>query len=163
MADFLAGFRDVGRLALPESFKEPLIALADIVTRARSGVARDYYARPPLHARSRRRRHGWRSSSPSWGLRCSRSASTSGGLAARSQNGLGLGPGRALRRPQLLSRHDDAIQPATIQEETGLPERTAARVAEDVAVLMLATHRKEKNVWVVSQSEIAQKYWDGDE
>ena len=40
---------------------------------------------------------------------------------------------------------------------------TVRRVVEDLVVLGLAKQRKEKNVWVVSQSEIAQKYWDGDE
>ena len=52
---------------------------------------------------------------------------------------------------------------AELQEKTGLPETTLAACRGDLVVLGLATHRKEKNVWVVSQSEIAQKYWDGDE
>ena len=46
---FLAQYRDVGRLELPETFIEPLITLADIVTRARSGVARDYQTRDILY------------------------------------------------------------------------------------------------------------------
>ena len=49
IAEFLAQFRNVGYLELPDRFTEPLIALADIVTRARSGVARDYQTRDILY------------------------------------------------------------------------------------------------------------------
>jgi hypothetical protein len=44
VGDFLEQFRECGRLELPERFIEPLIVLTDIVTRARSGVARDFNA-----------------------------------------------------------------------------------------------------------------------
>ena len=47
--EFLAQFRNVGYLELPDQFTEPLITLADIVTRARSGVARDYQTRDILY------------------------------------------------------------------------------------------------------------------
>lgn len=49
VADFLAQFRNVGYLELPDRFTEPLITLADIVTRARSGVARDRQTRDILY------------------------------------------------------------------------------------------------------------------
>ena len=49
IAEFLAQFRNVGYLDLPDRFTEPLITLADIVTRARSGVARDYQTRDILY------------------------------------------------------------------------------------------------------------------
>jgi hypothetical protein len=44
VGDFLEQFVDCGPLPLPDGFTEPLITLTDIVTRARSGVARDYNA-----------------------------------------------------------------------------------------------------------------------
>ena len=49
VAEFLARFRKVGYLELPDRFTEPLITLADIVTRARSGVARDHQTRDILY------------------------------------------------------------------------------------------------------------------
>jgi hypothetical protein len=49
VADFLAQFRNVPRLDVPEHYTEDLITLADIVTRARSGVARDFQTRDILY------------------------------------------------------------------------------------------------------------------
>ena len=49
VAEFLASHRNVGYLELPDRFTEPLITLADIVTRARSAVARDYQTRDILY------------------------------------------------------------------------------------------------------------------
>ena len=48
---------------------------------------------------------------------------------------------------------------AQIQEETELPERTAARVAEDVVVLRLARRFKDGGRWHFEQSAIAHEYW----
>jgi putative DNA primase/helicase len=49
VAEFLGRFRNVDRLELPDHFTERLITLADIVTRARSGVARDWQSRDILY------------------------------------------------------------------------------------------------------------------
>ena len=162
---FLAQYRDVGRLELPETFIEPLITLADIVTRARSGVARDYQTRDILYLPE-----------PEAPTRLAKQIAQL--MAALLEIGVdenetwrlaekvGWDSVPAVRSAviRLLSRQEgQELTRAELQEKTGLPETTLRRVEEDLVVLGLATHRKEKNVWVVSQSEIAQKYWDGDE
>jgi hypothetical protein len=159
VGDFLEHFQNCGRLPLPESFNEPLIVLADIVTRARSGVSRDYNANlqyiPEPEAPTRLAKQ----------------------LAQLSAAMLAIGVGadetwRLVRKAgwdsvpavrcavlDCLSHHKDPIPLATIQEETGLPERTAARVAEDMAVLRLARRFKDGGRWQFEQSAIAREYW----
>jgi hypothetical protein len=61
-----------------------------------------------------------------------------------------------------LSKHEEPVPLATIQEDTGLPERTVARVAEDIAVLRLAHRFKDSGKWLFEESEIARKYWHGE-
>jgi hypothetical protein len=159
VGDFLEQFQNCGRLTLPESFTEPLILLADIVTRARSGVSRDYNANllyiPEPEAPTRLTKQ----------------------LAQLGAAMLEIGVGEAetwrlVRKAgwdsvpavrcavlDCLSQHSEPIPLATIQEETGLPERTAARVAEDVAVLKLARRFKDGGRWYFEQSAIAHEYW----
>jgi hypothetical protein len=158
VGDFLEQFVNCGRLELPDSFNEPLVVLADIVTRARSGVSRDYNANlqyiPEPEAPTRLAKQ----------------------LAQLGAGMLAIGVGEAevwrlIRKAgwdsvpavrcavlDCLSRHSEPISLATIQEETGLPERTAARVAEDVAVLKLARRFKDGGRWQFEQSEIAHEY-----
>jgi hypothetical protein len=159
VGDFLEQFRDCGRLELPASFNEPLIVLADIVTRARSGVARDFNANllylPEPEAPTRLAKQ----------LAQLAAAALVIGVPEREAWRLvrkaGWDSVPAVRCAVLncLSLHDEPITLATIQEETGLPERTAARVAEDVAVLRLARRFKESGRWHFEHSEIARDYW----
>ncbi len=133
VGDFLEQFRNCGRLELPDSFIEPLIVLTDIVTRVRSGVARDGYTRELLYQPE-----------PEAPTRLAKQLAQLGAAALaigvdeaeawRLIRKLGWNSVPAVRCSVIdcLARQDEPIPLATIQEETGLPERTAARVAEDV-------------------------------
>jgi hypothetical protein len=159
VGDFLEQFQNCGRLSLPESFNEPLIVLADIVTRARSGVSRDYNANllyiPEAEAPTRLAKQ----------LAQLGAAMLTFGVGEaetwRLVRKAGWDSVPAVRCAVLdcLSQHSEPIPLATIQEETGLPERTAARVAEDVAVLKLARRFKDGGRWYFEQSAIAHEYW----
>ena len=162
VGDFLEQFVGCGPLPLPDTFTDPLITLTDIVTRARSGVARDYNANllyiPEPEAPTRLAKQ----------------------LAQLGAALLAIGAGeqeawRLIRKAgwdsvpavrcaviDSLSKHDEPIPLATIQEDTGLPERTVARVAEDIAVLRLARRFKDSGKWFFEESEIAREYWHGE-
>jgi hypothetical protein len=168
VADFLRPFRDVGRLELPEHYTEPLITLVDIVTRARTGVARDYQTRDILYLPE-----------PEAPTRLAKQvAQLMAALIA-----IGVDEAEAWRLAQkvgwdsvpavrsavihLLSRQDgDELTRAELQERTGLPETTIRRVEEDLVVLGLAEHRKEKDAanarWLIRESKLAAEYWDSD-
>ena len=159
VGDFLEQFVNCGRLELPATFTEPLIVLADIVTRARSGVSRDYNANLQYMP------------GPEAPTRLTKQLAQLG--AAMLEIGVGEDETWRLVRKagwdsvpavrcavlDCLSRHGEPIPLATIQEETGLPERTAARVAEDIAVLKLARRFKDGGRWYFERSAIARDYW----
>jgi hypothetical protein len=165
VATFLDGYRDVGRLELPARFTEPLITLADIVTRARSGVARDYQSREILYLPE-----------PEAPTRLAKQIAQLMAAALA----IGVDEAEAWRLAQkvgwdcvpavrtalvrLLWRMEgDALTRAQLQEETGLPETTVRRVVEDLVVLGLAEQRKDASgKWLVWQSDLAGAYWDSD-
>ena len=136
----LEPFQGCGRLDLPESFQEPLVELTDIITRARSGVARDGYSRELLYLPE-----------PEAPTRLAKQ------LAQLAAALLALGISEAetwrlLRKTgwdsvpavrcaviECLARRAEA--PATIaelQEEAGLPQKTIERIVEDIVSLRLA-------------------------
>lgn len=164
VADFLHHFQDCGRLHLPEHFGEPLAELTDIITRARSGVARDGYSRDLLYLPE-----------PEAPTRLAKQLAQLGAAL------LALGVSEAetwrlLRKAgwdsvpavrcavlECLSRRGET--PATIaelQEETGLPQKTVERVVEDVVSLRLSRREKVSGKWHVGLSAIAHEYWDGE-
>jgi len=160
VGDFLEQFQGCGPLSLPESFDEPLVVLADIVTRARSGVSRDYNANL-LYIHE-----------PEAPTRLAKQLAQLGAAMLaigvdeqetwRLVRKAGWDSVPAVRCAVLdcVSRHEGRpIDLATIQEETNLPERTAARVAEDVAVLKLVRRFKDGGRWHFAQSEIVGEYW----
>jgi hypothetical protein len=169
VAEFLAGFRSVGRLELPGHFTEPLITLTDIVTRARSGVARDYQTREILYLPE-----------PEAPTRLAKqiaqlmAAALAIGVdekdAWRIARKVGWDSVPAVRSAviHLLARHEgEELTRAELMERTGLPETTIRRVEEDLVVLGLAEHRKESDAtnarWLIRESTVAREYWDSPE
>jgi hypothetical protein len=159
VGDFLEQFRECGRLELPEQFIEPLIVLTDIVTRARSGVARDFNANllyiPEPEAPTRLAKQLAQLGAAALAIGVDETE------AWRLVRKLGWDSVPAVRCSVIdcLARQNEPIPLATIQEETGLPERTAARIAEDVVALRLARRFKEGGRWFYEQSAIAHEYW----
>jgi hypothetical protein len=159
VGDFLAQFQDCGRLSLPESFNEPLVILSDIVTRARSGVSRDFNANlqylPQPEAPTRLAKQLAQLGAAMLAIGVNEAETW------RLVRKAGWDSVPAVRCAVLdcISRHDEPITLATVQEETSLPERTAARVAEDVAVLKLVRRFKDGGRWHFEQSAIAREYW----
>jgi hypothetical protein len=163
VGDFLEQFVNCGPLALPDSFTEPLIVLADLVTRARSGVARDGYSRELLYMPQ--------PEAPT------RLAKQLGQLGAASLE-MGVSPSEtwqlvrkvgwdsvpAVRCAVIdcLARQPEPVPHALIEEETGLPDKTVRRVVEDVVALRLARRVKQNGKWYVEQSAIAHDYWAGE-
>jgi hypothetical protein len=164
VSEFLGKYRNVERLELPEHFTEPLITLVDIVTRARSGVARDRQTRDILYLPE-----------PEAPTRLAKQiAQLMAALLAigvdedeawRLAEKVGWDSVPAVRSAviRLLSRQEGyELTRADLQEKTGLPETTVRRVEEDLVVLGLATHRKDKNKWLIAESKLAAEYWDSD-
>lgn len=162
VGDFLEQFVDCGPLHLPDGFTEPLVTLTDIVTRARTGVPRDHNANllyiPEPEAPTRLAKQ---------------LAQLGAGLLAigvderetwRLIRKAGWDSVPAVRCSVIhcLSQHTEPIPLATIQEETGLPDRTVARVAEDIAVLKLARRFKESGKWLFEEAELTRTYWHED-
>jgi len=165
VSDFLRRFRDVGRLELPDHFTEPLISLVDIVTRARTGVARDYQTRDILYLPE-----------PEAPTRLAKQIAqlmaalikigVSEDEAWRLAEKIGWDSVPAVRSAviRLLSRQEGTeLTRAELQEKTGLPETTVRRVEEDLVVLGLATHRKDHNKWLIAESALAGEYWDSEQ
>lgn len=163
VAEFLSRFRDVGRLELPPRFTEPLITLTDIVTRARSGVARDFQTRDILYLPE-----------PEAPTRLAKqiaqlmAAALAIGVdeaeAWRLAQKVGWDSVPAVRSAviRLLSRYEgESLTLAELQEKTGLPETTVRRVVEDLVVLGLVTRRKDPSgKWLVAEAVLARDYWD---
>jgi hypothetical protein len=160
VGEFLGQFRDCGRLELPESFLEPLVTLTDIITRARSGVPRDGYSRELLYLPE-----------PEAPTRLAKQLAQLGA----SLLAIGLDEAetwRLLRKVgwdsvpavrcgviETLSRLGEPVPLSTLEEETGLPDKTVRRVVEDVVALRLARRTKDAGKWYVEQSPIAHEYW----
>jgi putative DNA primase/helicase len=162
-ATFLEQYRDVGRLDLPDKFTEPLIGLADIVTRARSGVARDGYTRELLYlplpeAPTRLAKQVAQLAAAMLKIGVSEAE------AWRLAHKIGWDSVPAVRCQviELLSRCAAAVTYSDLQEQTGLPETTVKRVVEDLHVLGLAKRWKDANRWLVEQSTLAVDYWAGE-
>lgn len=159
VGDFLERFRGCGPLALPDRFTEPLVGLSDIVTRARSGVARDGYSRELLYMPE-----------PEAPTRFAKQ------LAQLAAAALAIGVDeteawRLMRKAgwdsvpavrcavlECIGRHDEPMPYAAIQEEIGLPEQTVRRVAEDLAALKLVVRTKESGKWHVSEGTATREY-----
>jgi DNA-binding MarR family transcriptional regulator len=160
VGDFLEQFRHCGRLELPESFHEPLIVLSDIITRARSGVPRDGYSRDLLYLPE-----------PEAPTRLAKQLAQLGAAAIaigvneaetwRLLRKTGWDSVPAVRCAVIycLARQEEPIPFAAIQEETGLPAKTAERIVEDLVSLRLAKRTKDSNRWLIEQSPIAREYW----
>jgi hypothetical protein len=162
VAEFLAQFQDCGRLELPESFTEPLIVLSDIVTRSRSGVSRDFNANlmylPEPEAPTRLAKQLAQLGAAALALGVNEAET----WRLIRKTGWDSVPAVRCSVLDVLARHKEPITLAMIQEETNLPERTIARVAEDIAVLELARRFKEGGRWQYEGSQIAHDYWDSE-
>jgi hypothetical protein len=160
---FLEQFRGCGPLSLPLELDEDLIVLADIVTRARSGVARDGYSRDMLYLPE-----------PEAPTRLAKQlAQLHAALLV-----VGAGPEEAWRITRkvgwdsvpavrctvldCLARQAEPVPYATIEEETGLPSKVVERAAQDLIALRVATRTKESGRWNVRLSSIAHDYFDGE-
>jgi hypothetical protein len=160
VADFLEQFQDCGRLELPESFTEPLIVLSDMVTRSRSGVARDGYSRELLYLPQ-----------PEAPTRLAKQLAQLGAAALA----IGIGEAETWRLItkvgwdsvpavrcaviDFLAHQTEPVTFSVIEEETGLPDKTVRRIIEDVVALRLARRTKDAGKWYVEQSPIARDYW----
>jgi hypothetical protein len=160
---FLEQFLDCGRLELPASFTEPLIVLSDMVTRARSGVARDGYSRDLLYLPE-----------PEAPTRLAKQLAQLGAASLaigldeaetwRLIRKVGWDSVPAVRCAVIdsLARKSEPIPLAVLEEETGLPDKTVRRVAEDVVALKLARRFKDSGKWYFEQTAIAGDYWDSE-
>ncbi len=163
VSTFLEQFVNCGIVPLPDPYTEPLIELADLVTRARSGVARDGYSRdliylPEAEAPTRLAKQ---------------LAQLTGAMLA-----IGVEPGEAWRiitkvawdcvpaaRTAVLDaivRSERPIPITHVSEHTGLPRKTVERVIDDLAVLRTIARTKSGSEWVVAPSPVLAEYWDGE-
>ncbi len=159
VGDFLVQFQDCGQIELPESFTESLIVLADIVTRSRSGVARDFNANllylPEPEAPTRLAKQLAQLGAAALAIGVDENETR----RLIRKTGWDSVPAVRCSVLDVLAHHNEPITLATIQEETNLPERTIARVAEDLAVLKLARRFKDGGRWHYEGSRIAHEYW----
>jgi hypothetical protein len=163
VAAFLDTFYDCGPLPLPSWFDELLVVLTDIVTRARSGVARDGYSRdllylPEPEAPTRLAKQLAQLAAAALAIGVDEAE------AWRLVRKVGWDSVPAVRCAVLahLAEQTEPVPIASIEEHTGLPKRTVARVVEDLVALKLATRRKDAGKWLVEQSAIAHDYWAGE-
>jgi hypothetical protein len=147
---------------LPESFGEPLVGLADIITRARSAVPRDYNGNlsyvPEPEAPTRLPKQLAQLGAAALAV----GASTDETWRLLKKVGWDSVPAVRCSVLNCLARQDEPVPLSVVQEETDLPERTARRVVEDVVVLGLARREKDSGKWLVRQSEITHEYWAGE-
>jgi hypothetical protein len=143
-----------------------LVKLTDIVTRARTGVARDRQTRDILYLPE-----------PEAPTRLAKQLAqllvsllvigVEEEEAWRLVHKVGWDCVPAVRSSvmRLLARYSgEELTRADLQEKTGLPETTVRRVEEDLVVLGLAGHRKESDSqtarWLIRESAIARDYLD---
>jgi hypothetical protein len=160
VGDFLYQFQNCGTLPLSAGFTEPLVVLADLVTRARSGVARDGYSRDLLYMPE-----------PEAPTRLAKQLAQLGAALLaigvsefetwRVVRKLGWDSVPAVRRAVIdcLAKQSEPVPISAIEEATGLPDRTTRRAIEDVVALKLARRIKEAGKWYVDQTAIARDYW----
>jgi hypothetical protein len=160
VGDFLEQFRNCGPLPLPEDVDEDLIVLADIVTRARSGVARDGYSRDMLYLPE-----------PEAPTRLAKqlaqlhAALLTIGVGAdeawRVTRKVGWDSVPAVRCAVVncLAGQSEPVTHALIEEATGLPDKTVRRAVEDLVALRLARRMKDAGKWYVEESPITHEYW----
>jgi hypothetical protein len=160
VGDFLEQFVACDRLELPDTFVEPLVGLSDIITRARSGVARDGYSRDLLYLPE-----------PEAPTRLAKQLAQLGAAALavgvsdtetwRLLRKVGWDSVPAVRCAVIdcLARQAGPVPLSTIEEETGLPDRTVRRVVEDIVALRLARRVKDAGKWYVEEGPIAHDYW----
>jgi hypothetical protein len=159
VGDFLEQFKGCGVLSLPDSLTEHLIVLSDMVTRARSGVPRDYNGNlsfiPEPEAPTRLAKQLAQLGAALLAIGVDEAETW------RLIRKAGWDSVPAVRCTVLdcLSRQSEPVPLSAIQEETGLPDRTVHRVVEDVVVLGLAKRVKEAGKWTVEQSDITKTYW----
>lgn len=160
VGEFLRQFERCGRLELPDSFAPPLVALTDVITRARSGVARDGYSRDLLYLPE-----------PEAPTRLAKQLAQLGAALLA----IGVAPAETWRllrktgwdsvpavRCAVINVLREAGQPlpySDLEEATGLPDRTTRRVVEDLVALRLARRAKDGQKWFVEQSATAHDYW----
>jgi hypothetical protein len=163
VGDFLEQFQGCGRLDLPDSFGEPLVQLTDVITRARSGVARDGYSRDLLYLPE-----------PEAPTRLAKQLAQLGAALLA----IGITPVETWRllqktgwdsvpavRCAVIKILRDAAAPlpvSELEEAADLPRRTVTRVVEDLVALRLARRRKGAGKWYIEQSAIAHGYWDSE-
>jgi hypothetical protein len=160
VGDFLEQFRECGYLALPDSFTEPLVSLSDIITRARSGVARDGYSRelqylPQPEAPTRLTKQLAQLAAAALAI------GVDAGDAWRLIRKVGWDSVPAVRCAVLdcLGRQTEPVPLSVVEEQTGLPKNTVSRLVEDLVVLDLARRTKDANKWYVEAGAIAHEYW----
>lgn len=150
----------MGYLQLPGEFTEPLIELADVVTRARSAVARDYQSRDVLYlpepeAPTRFAKQVAQLMAAMLAIGVDESE------AWRVGRKVGWDSVPAVRTTvlRLLSREPGELTRAELAGQTGLPQTTVVRVTEDLAMLELATQRKnESGHWMIAASPTLRGY-----
>jgi hypothetical protein len=163
VADFLEQFQACGRLELPDDLTGPFVRLADIITRARSGVARDSYTRellylPEPEAPTRLVKQLAQLTAAAIAI----GADETDAWRLARKVGWDSVPAVRCQVIEMLSAIDEPVTMATVQELTGLPPKTAERVVEDLAVLNMARRTKVGGKWHVEQSAIARGYWDSE-
>jgi hypothetical protein len=161
VAAFLRQFRHVGQLPLPDDFVNPLISLADIVTRARTGVARDYQSRDVLYLPE-----------PEAPARLAKQlAQLARGLLAigvEEDDALDLvrkvgwdcvPAVRTTVMAALARRGGLSATRAELEEETDLPSSTVRRVEEDLGLLGLVDRTKDSSgKWIVAERDLVREY-----
>jgi DNA-binding IclR family transcriptional regulator len=61
-----------------------------------------------------------------------------------------------------LKRSTEPIPLASLEQETGLPDKTVRRVVEDRVALELVERTKDAGKWYVQESAIAHEYWESE-
>jgi NrS-1 polymerase HBD domain/IclR helix-turn-helix domain len=160
VSEFLEPHRDAEYLGLPAAYTGRLIDLADIVTRARSGVARDDHSRDILYLPE-----------PEAPTRFAKQIAQL--MAAMIR--IGVEEDEAWRLAQkvgwdsvpavrtsllrILSTAECALSRAQVQERSGLPESTVRRTEEDLVVLGLVDrHKNDSGKWMVEPSQAITDY-----
>jgi hypothetical protein len=163
VSGFLEQFRGCGPLSLPDELDEDLIVLADIVTRARSGVARDGYSRDMLYLPEPEA--PTRLAKQLAQLHAALLAIGAGHEEAwRVTRKVGWDSVPAVRCTVLdcLAREAQPISYATIEENTGLPSKVVERAAQDLIAPRVAKRTKDGGRWYVQLSDIARDYFSGE-
>jgi hypothetical protein len=151
--DFLTPFQGCGRIELPPSWDEPMIALVDVVTRARSGVARDGYSRDLQYLPE-----------PEAPTRLLKQLAQLGAAMLR----MGVEPSEAWRLVRkagwdsvpairttiidYLLEQTGPAETATLNEKLSLPKTTIDRTIDDLHVLDLLHRRKQDNGRITAEA-----------